>query len=115
MKNGMIYDGGKLFPCDAIQSRISDQATVTAVTNLLAEDPDIVNAPTEEQEKKETTAAEGNDMTFADPFDSAKEMDPNEEKEAAKEMDPNEEKEAEKEAEENQTDKKEKLACKLNS
>ena len=54
-----------------------------------------VNAPTEEQEKK--------DMTFADPFDSAKEMDPNEEKEA------------EKEAEENQTDKKEKLACKLNS
>ena len=62
-----------------------------------------VNAPTEEQEKKETTAAEGNDMTFADPFDSAKEMDPNEEKEA------------EKEAEENQTDKKEKLACKLNS
>lgn len=75
MKNGMIYDGGKLFPCDAIQSRISDQATVTAVTNLLAEDPDIVNAPTEEQEKKETTAAEGNDMTFADPFDSAKEMD----------------------------------------
>ena len=55
------------------------------------------------QEKKETTAAEGNDMTFADPFDSAKEMDPNEEKEA------------EKEAEENQTDKKEKLACKLNS
>lgn len=103
MKNGMIYDGGKLFPCDAIQSRISDQATVTAVTNLLAEDPDIVNAPMEEQEKKETTAAEGNDMTFADPLDSAKEMDPNEEKEA------------EKEAEENQTDKKEKLACKLNS
>ena len=56
MKNGMIYDGGKLFPCDAIQSRISDQATVTAVTNLLAEDPDIVNAPTEEQEKKEKEA-----------------------------------------------------------
>ena len=62
-----------------------------------------VNAPTEEQEKKETTAAEGNDMTFADPFDSAQELDPNEEMEA------------EKEAEENQTDKKEKLASKLNS
>ena len=41
------------------------------------------------QEKKETTAAEGNDMTFADPFDSAKEMDPNEEKEAEKEAEEN--------------------------
>ena len=69
----------------------------------LIKDAEKLAREQEEQEKKETTAAEGNDMTFADPSDSAKEMDPNKEKEA------------EKEAEENQTDKKEKLACKLNS
>lgn len=91
MNNPMIYDGGKLFPCDATQSRISDNATVAAVTNLLMEEPDIANAPTEDQEKKEKTVTEGNDMTSAD---------------SANAIDPNGEKETEKEAEENQTDEK---------
>ena len=91
MNNPMIYDGGKLFPCDATQSRISDKAKVATVTNLLMEEPDIANAPAEDQEKKEKTAAEGNDMTSAD---------------SANAMDPNDEKETEKEAEENQTDEK---------
>lgn len=91
MNNPMIYDGGKLFPCDATQSRFSDNATVAAVINLLMEEPDIAYAPTEDQEKKEKTATEGNDMTSAD---------------SANAMDPNDKKEAEKEAEENQTDEK---------
>ena len=33
MNNPMIYDGGKLFPRDATQNRISDQATVKAAAN----------------------------------------------------------------------------------
>lgn len=93
MNNPMVYDGGKLFPCDATQSRISDRATVAAAANLLMEEPDIANAPTEDQEKKEKTVTEGNDMTSAD---------------SANVIDPNGEKETEKEAEENQTDEKEK-------
>lgn len=80
-------------PCDATQSRISDRATVAAAANLLMEEPDIANAPTEDQEKKEKTVTEGNDMTSAD---------------SANVIDPNGEKETEKEAEENQTDEKEK-------
>lgn len=96
MNNPMIYDGGKLFPCDATQSRISAQATVAAVTNLLMEEPDIANVPTEDQKKKEKTAADGKDMTSADPSDSTNTMAPSDKKEA------------EKEAEENQTDEKEK-------
>lgn len=83
MSNPMIYDGGKLFPCDATQSYIPDKATVAAVTNLLMEEPDIANAPTEDQEKKEKTVTEGNDMTSAD---SANAIDPNGEKETEKKL-----------------------------
>ena len=109
MNNPMIYDGGKLFPCDAIQSRISDQATVAAAANLLMEEPDIANTQTEDQEKKEKTAAEGNDMTSADPSDSANTMTSNDEKDAEKEVEEKQMDEPEKQEASETTEKKEEL------
>ena len=109
MNNPMIYDGGKLFPCDATQSRISAQATVAAAANLLMEEPDIANVPTEDLEKKEKTAVEGNDMTSADPSDSANTMTSNDEKDAEKEVEEKQMDEPEKQEASEATEKKEEL------
>ena len=79
MNNSMIYDGGKLFPCDATQSRISDHATVAAVANLLMEEPDIVNAPTEDQKKKEKETVQEGGSTLGDSSDSMNVMDTDDE------------------------------------
>lgn len=109
MNNPMVYDGGKLFPCDATQSYIPDKATVAAVTNLLMEEPDIANAPTEDQEKKEKTVTEGNDMTSADPSDPAREKDPKDEKEAEKEAEENQMDEPKQQETSGATEKQEEL------
>lgn len=109
MNNPMIYDGGKLFPCDATQSRISDRATVAAAANLLMEEPDIANAPTEDQEKKEKTAVEGNDITSADPSDSTNTMASNDKRKAEKEAEESQMNEPKQQETPETTEKKEEL------
>ena len=106
MRNPMIYDGGTLYPCDATQSRISDQATVAAVTNLLMEDPDIANTQTEAQKKEEKATVQKGGSTLDDSFDSMNVMDTDDE-EKLKE---NQIEEPEKPEKSEKTEKSEELA-----
>lgn len=93
-------------PCDATQSRISDQATVAAVTNLLMEDPDIANTQTEAQKKEEKATVQKGGSTLDDSFDSMNVMDTDDE-EKLKE---NQIEEPEKPEKSEKTEKSEELA-----
>ena len=84
MDRSMIYDGGQLFPCDATQRRISDNAKAAAVTSQLMEDQNTANVPNEDPVKKTTTVE--NHEASVSPSDAVNAIDSNDKKEAEKEV-----------------------------